>query len=136
MLDLTATDPDGDPLTFAWTKLGPTPAAHFSSATIEDPMVSFPVAGTYQLQVVVSDNRGGSATATTTVTVPITGSFSIRTLLAANDSAVPGVPVSLHWNPAGSAGNLVGSGASDASGGVEFSGLAGDPDDFKVVVNP
>ena len=79
----TVTD-DGQPppavLTYLWgTDSGPA-AAGFSSSTVDDPMVTFPVAGTYVLRLTASDGAL-SASDTVQVTVnPATGGGTPQTL--------------------------------------------------------
>ncbi len=63
-----STDADGDPLTFLWT----VPSGRFengTSSTDATIQVSFPGTGTYIVTVVVSDGRGGSDSASTTITL-------------------------------------------------------------------
>jgi len=56
-----SSDPDGDPLSYAWSWPG-------GSATGVNPTASFPL-GTTTVTLTVDDGNGGTATATTTVTV-------------------------------------------------------------------
>ncbi|NOJ96081.1 PKD domain-containing protein, partial [Corallococcus coralloides] len=57
-LSLTATDADGDALTYAWTANGGT----FGDATVANPLWTAPATpGNYSLDVVVSDGRGAQS---------------------------------------------------------------------------
>jgi peptidoglycan-associated lipoprotein len=65
-LTSTATDPDGDPLTFRWTA----PAGTFANPNAANTIWTAPATpGNQTLTLTVTDNRGGSATGT--ITVPV-----------------------------------------------------------------
>ncbi len=67
-LDVSATDTDGDTLSFGWNKeSGPGNVAF--SAQAANTTATFNTAGSYTLQVTVSDGKGGSAVGTVDVTV-------------------------------------------------------------------
>jgi hypothetical protein len=71
-LSLTASDPDSDPITYAWTQEPATPAGSFSSITAATPTWTAPRVTSntsYQLRVTVSDDRGGSTNGSAAVTV-------------------------------------------------------------------
>lgn len=74
----TGSDPDGNPITYAWTFQGATP----STATVADPApVAFNTAGTFTVTFTVRDSVGATASATRTVTVtapqpPVAGADS------------------------------------------------------------
>ena len=62
----TATDPDGDPLTFRWTA----PAGTFSNPNAANTVWTAPnTPGNQTLTLTVTDNRGGSATSS--ITIPV-----------------------------------------------------------------
>ncbi len=63
-------DADGDPLTYRWSLAmrPPQSAALLTNADTANPTFVADVAGTYEVQLVVDDGQGGSATAATTVT--------------------------------------------------------------------
>lgn len=64
----SASDPDGDPITYAWNRTGGTgPAVALSDPAVPTPSFIPPQAGTYSFELGVSDGRGGSATASVTV---------------------------------------------------------------------
>lgn len=60
----TASDPDGDTLTYSWD-FGDGTAA----STAQNPTHSYATAGTYTAKVTVSDGKGGTANATLSITV-------------------------------------------------------------------
>ena len=71
-LSVTASDLDGDPLTYSWTQIPATPAGTFGTETGAARTWTAPVLSsdaTFALQVTVSDDKGGSAQATVDVTV-------------------------------------------------------------------
>ncbi len=71
-LTLDVADPDGDALTYAWTQSPASPAGTFSDASAANPTWTAPeVTGetSFQLNVAVADERGGSARGSTVVKV-------------------------------------------------------------------
>jgi protocatechuate 3,4-dioxygenase beta subunit len=71
-LSVTATDANGDPLTYAWTQLPADPAGSFSSTTTRNPTWTSPIVAstqTFTLKVTISDGQGGSAEGQVDVTV-------------------------------------------------------------------
>jgi hypothetical protein len=71
-LGVTATDADGDALTYAWTQEPASPAGSFSSTAARTPTWKAPTvssAQTFTLKVTVSDGRGGSVQGQVDVTV-------------------------------------------------------------------
>jgi hypothetical protein len=66
---VVASDPDGDPLTYAWTKVSGAGTTTFATPNAADSGVTFSAASTYVLRVTVSDGRGGSVTSDVSVTV-------------------------------------------------------------------
>jgi len=66
---VAASDPDNDPLTYAWSKLIGPGAAVFGAPGGAASTVSFGAAGAYTLRVTVSDGRGGLATSDVDVDV-------------------------------------------------------------------
>ena len=75
-LDGTGIDVDLDPLTFAWqfTQTPVGSGAALNDATAEDPTFTPDLAGTYVLQLIVSDLSVPSAPSTVTITVNASGS--------------------------------------------------------------
>ncbi|WP_224361772.1 Ig-like domain-containing protein [Hyalangium versicolor] len=98
-LSVSASDVDGDPLTYAWTQVSPaSPTGTFSSTSSATPSWTAPdvnANGVYRLRVTVSDGQGGSVSGTVDITVrkvnrPPTVSATISgpsTLLAGNTGA-------------------------------------------------
>lgn len=71
-LSVTASDVDGDALTYSWAQLPASPAGTFSDAAGTAPTWKAPFLSsntTFALQVTVSDGKGGSAQATVDVAV-------------------------------------------------------------------
>ena len=75
-----SSDPDGNALTFAWTKVSG-PAATFSSTTAVAPTVSGLTAGTYVFQVAVSD---GSLSSTDQIQVVVATSTGVTSYYIIN----------------------------------------------------
>jgi hypothetical protein len=61
----TASDPDGDTVTYAWTYTGGSISGTGSTVTWTAPST----AGTYTVTAIVSDGRGGTATRNISITV-------------------------------------------------------------------
>jgi len=75
-LTLTATDPDGDTLTYAWAQTPASPAGTFSSTTAASPTWTAPAVTQTQnftLAVTVTDGKGGSKQGSINVTVAVGG---------------------------------------------------------------
>jgi iduronate 2-sulfatase len=71
-LGAATSDPDGDPVSVAWTANGTPVAAPWT-----------PAAGTYTVVATASDGKGGSATDTVSTTVTATGSGTLPATVAA-----------------------------------------------------
>jgi len=73
LLSVTADDPDGDTLSYAWTQTSPaSPQGSFSSRTVRNPVWTAPAVPqdtVFTFQVSVNDGQGGSASPTCQVTV-------------------------------------------------------------------
>jgi glucose/arabinose dehydrogenase len=62
-----STDPDGDPITYAWDLNGD---GLYTDSTLQKPTYTYSQAGSYTARLVVTDSRGGSSTpAAVTITV-------------------------------------------------------------------
>ena len=66
-ISATASDPDGDPLTYAWTASGGSISGTGASVTFTPPPVA--TTTTFSVSLTVSDGKGGTAAAGTTVKV-------------------------------------------------------------------
>lgn len=135
-LSVTASDVDGDPLTYAWSQTSPaSPMGSFSSTSSASPTWTAPdvtASGTYTLRVIVSDGQGGSVSGTVTLTVqkvnqaPVVGASITgpSTLLAGSTGSFSisasdpdGDPLTYAWtqtDPA-TAGTFVGSTTSSST---------------------
>lgn len=103
-LTVTADDPDGDQVGYAWTQISPTtPQGAFSIRTLRNPTWSAPVVTsvtTVVLQVTVVDGEGGVVTATMSVQVnpapqnrpPTVSAIAVT---PASASVIAGDPVTL-----------------------------------------
>ena len=73
LLSVTATDPDGDSLGYAWTQTAPaSPEGTFSSRTVRNPVWTAPAVTAdtvFTFQVAITDGQGGSTTQSCQVTV-------------------------------------------------------------------
>ena len=71
----TATDPDGDPLTYAWTVESRPEGSTAALSATDTPSVSLTpdIAGAYVLRVTVSDGRGGEDSDEVTITATAAG---------------------------------------------------------------
>ncbi len=68
-VSVTASDPDGDTLTYAWRQVAGQGAATFATPAAAQSLVTFNAAGIYGLRVTVSDGRGGIVSSDVAVTV-------------------------------------------------------------------
>ncbi|HLL02695.1 MAG TPA: tandem-95 repeat protein [Myxococcaceae bacterium] len=128
-LSVTAEDPDGDPLTYAWSQTAPgSPTGNFSNPSVSNPTWTAPdvtANGTYTLRVTITDGQGGSTQGSINITVqkvnlaPVVSAISSSSnSLSAGDtgtftiSAVDpdGDPLTISWSQTvPSAGTFVGS---------------------------
>ena len=143
----TSSDPDGDPLTFAWTVPGGT-FENGSDATMAMADVSFDATDNVEITLDVSDGNGGTAQAMVTValengapmavvaadpdSVPTgDGNTTIVTIDASDSTDPDDDPLSFDWTvPSGTFEN--GTTATDETIQVSFPGSA--PYDVQVIV--
>ncbi len=99
-------DPDGDPITYAWTLVTPGgSSATLSDATAQAPSFTADVAGTYTATLIVNDGSGDSAPDTATITVTDVPNSPPIADAGNNATVVEGTLV-----------NLSGAGSSDPEG--------------------
>jgi len=118
-IEVKAEDPDGDPLTYAWTKSGGTLRGQGPAVTWISPNAS----GDFILSVSVSDGRGGSALRYIAITVKVNNGDPVIESLTANPTTIRigetttltvratdpnGDPLSYYWSAV--AGVFLGSG--------------------------
>ena len=134
LVDITVTDPTGGTPTYLWELVnGPALQVYFADDTVEDPTVTFPFNGTYQLKVTVTGD-GGTNTKSVNVTVNNTNDFTIGGDVEDGGSEANGVDVTLIWEPTGGQSFDV-KATQTASGAFSFDGLIGTVDDFSVKVH-
>ena len=116
---------DADALTWAQIS-GPAPA-RFVTPTAASSRVDLPLVGTYVFSL--SGTRGGQMVAdTVTITVPGAGTTIAGTV--DDDLPAAAAPVDLQWRD----GVAILSTATAADGSFTVAGLAGLPDDYRIVV--
>lgn len=130
-LSISASDPEGGTLTYAWTADGGPAPLRIASPAQASTVVEFPLAGSYAVTVVVRDGQGASLTRSATITVDPGASFTIQASVLGAGSGAGGSTMALTWIPAGRA---ILTRSCDAAGLVAFSGLMGQPDDFTLRV--
>lgn len=96
LLSVTADDPDGDSLGYAWTQTSPTtPQGTFSSRTVRNPTWTSPAVAAdtvFTFSVTITDGQGGSITRTCQVTVTHT-TVNRPPVVSASISVSPAMPV-------------------------------------------
>jgi hypothetical protein len=128
-----STDPDGTIVSYNWSLFaGPTSGAVINNPGSETTLVSFNQAGTYQFRLSVTDNRGASQAATTTVTVTEQINQPPVAVASATPSSlvlVPGQQLSA---------TLIGKGSTDPDGTIASYNwtLAAGPTSGSVINNP
>jgi hypothetical protein len=102
-----SSDPDGDTLTFAWTITSGPAAASLTSAASATASFTATAAGTYVVQVVVTDPSSATSTDSMTLTIGAPPSTTALTLSGVPAHGVAGDPINITITlpaPAGSAG--------------------------------
>lgn len=133
-INATITDDKGVP-TIAWSlDTANAVAAKIDNPSAEDPVVHLPVAGTYKLNVIATDNANQSSTAAVIVTVSSTAAVVIKGKVL--DAGVPASNngVQLLWVPLGSIIQATTTLPSDGS--FQFSNLVDVPTNYQVMVLP
>ncbi len=97
-MSATASDPDGDALTYAWVQTAGTAVTLSGATTAAAGFTAPDVSGTLTFQVTVSDGRGGSASDTILIDVYATPILFIANYLGEN--------VTAYLDPAGVNGNI------------------------------
>ncbi|MGE3509278.1 MAG: PIG-L family deacetylase [Vicinamibacterales bacterium] len=89
-LSVTASDANGDPLTYVWSATGGTVSGAGNTATFTPPRITTQTI--YRVDVTVTDGRGGSAVGSVSITVnPSSPSINIALAATATASAEAGV---------------------------------------------
>ncbi|HSP19764.1 MAG TPA: Ig-like domain-containing protein [Myxococcaceae bacterium] len=94
-LSVTADDPDGDSLGYAWTQIAPaSPQGTFTSRTVRNPGWTAPPVSadtTFSLRVTISDGEGGSTSAT--LQLPVNHLAVNRAPVVSTITVTPAMPV-------------------------------------------
>jgi PKD repeat protein len=104
-----STDGDGTISTYSWNFGDPTSGAAANTATTKDADHAFSAAGTYTVQLTVTDNDGATGTVSKSVTVSVpagspTAAFTVScsaldcTVIDASTDAAPGTITAWHWD--------------------------------------
>jgi hypothetical protein len=153
-LTSSATDADGDPITYAWAQTSPaSPMGSFSSTTVAGPTWTAPdvtASGTYTLRVIASDGKGGNTPGTINITVnkvnqvpTVAASITGPTTLIAGDtgsfsitaSDPDGDPLTYSWDQTAPATQGTWVGSRTASSAQWFSPAIGANTTFTLAVS-
>jgi hypothetical protein len=91
-LSVTASDPDGDPVSYLWQRTGGPTSVTLATPSAASCLATFTAAGVYTFTVTVSDGRGGSTTSspvTVTVTQNDTPQSASQSVSVSEDIAKP-----------------------------------------------
>ena len=93
-LSATATDADGDPMTYSWSKNGGALSASGLSGKWHSP-----VSGSYKVTFTASDGRGGVGTASVTLSISgVNGAPVVNSVTVSNPNPVVGEAITLTCN--------------------------------------
>lgn len=131
-----AEDPDSrDELSFRWSvQSGPSSMAAFGPAAGDGATTaSFPLVGTYQVQVEATDLAGNRASHDMQVTITPAAGHDLRVkvadVVAGADAPLRSMPVDLVWSD-----QVLSRAETDLAGWAAFGDLADDPVRYRVVV--
>lgn len=136
-LDPQPTGFEGDPIRYTWRVVGGPGPVHFSDpSSTGEVTATFPVVGSYPVEVVGSDPKGTTAELRIMVTIrPAAGrdlELNVADRIAANDVPLRSLPVALYWSPDDEEPLQVVE--SDIEGWLTFSGLTDELGAYRILI--
>ncbi len=134
-IDATITDDGGAPaISWSVDAANSVADAVVTDATSEDPTITFPLEGTYEIDVSASD---GTNTSTATVTVDVTTAGLTLSGKVLDDGVPPdpALTVELYWAPLDATiATTATTAAGSTEGAFSFDGCVGEISDYEVIV--